>query len=156
MSFFHSSRRNASLRRPAKSWLVAAVVVFVAVAFLSVPRTARGSSSPYRVVHSDTQEIVSSQIVARDTSSESAAVVVTQKEKTFLPATVELHVGQTLEIVNDDTTLHNAYCSAGEFKYNSGPQQPGSKSKLTFAAAGSYEVRCAIHPKMRLAVTVTP
>jgi plastocyanin len=82
--------------------------------------------------------------------------VVTQKEKTFLPATIEIRVGQALEIVNEDTTLHNAYCSAGDFKYNSGPQQPGSKSTLTFTAPGAYEVRCAIHPKMRLAVTVAP
>lgn len=110
---------------------------------------------PFRVTQTDTQELAS-RGVARLAAGAVATVKVSQKEKSFLPATVEIHVGQSIEIINDDNTVHNAYCSAGDFKYNSGPQQPGSASSLVFTAPGSYDVRCAIHPKMRLAVVVTP
>jgi len=151
----NASHSHAQRPRQIKSLLLASAGLLAGLILFSVPRTAQGSSSHFSVIRSDTQEPVASRIVQRNTG-DSAALVVTQKEKTFLPATIEIHVGQTLEIVNEDTTLHNAYCSAGDFKYNSGPQQPGTKSTLTFTAAGSYEVRCAIHPKMRLAVTVAP
>ncbi len=144
--------------RPATALLLAGasvVATLAALAFLVAPPPVRGSSSLYSVVRADTQESVTAQLV-RVNSGGAAVISVAQKEKIFLPAAVEIRVGQSIEIVNDDNTVHNAYCSAGEFKYNSGPQQPGSKSSLTFTAAGTYEVRCAIHPKMRLSVTVAP
>jgi len=129
--------------------------VIAAFILSTAPRTANGSASPYVVVRTDTQESVTRQVTRLNTG-ESATVVVTQKEKAFLPTVIEIRVGQAVEILNEDNTLHNAYCVSGDFKYNSGPQQPGTKSSLTFTTAGSYEVRCAIHPKMRLAVTVIP
>ena len=127
----------------------------IGLLLLSAPSRLRGSSLPLRVVNSETGELPASGVVRLGTG-ESPTVTVSQKEKSFVPATLEIHVGQTIAIVNDDTTVHNAYCSAGEFKYNSGPQQPCSTSSLVFTAPGSYDVRCAIHPKMRLTVVVTP
>ena len=81
--------------------------------------------------------------------------VVSQKEKVFTPAKVEIKLGETVTILNDDEVIHNAYCRAKDFKYNSGPQKPGSKSVVEFTKAGKYQIRCAIHPKMLLEVTVT-
>lgn len=82
-------------------------------------------------------------------------MAISQKDKAFTPVEASVKVGQVIEIVNDDTTIHNAYCQSPDFKYNSGPQQPGGRSKLVFTAAGTFEVRCAIHPKMKLTVKVT-
>ena len=67
--------------------------------------------------------------------------------------TVKVH--HKITIVNDDDTVHHAYCSTGSFKYNSGPQAIGSESNIVLPAPGIYEVRCAIHPQMLLVVTVT-
>ncbi len=60
-----------------------------------------------------------------------------------------------MQIVNDDgDLLHHAYVDAPNFSFDSGDQQPGSKTNITFTVAGDFEVLCAIHPKMRLSVHV--
>lgn len=106
-----------------------------------------------QVVRADTQAPVSREFQALQAGGESG-IVISQKDKTFAPGAVEVKVGQPIEIQNDDATIHNAYCHSGDFKYNSGPQQPGTRARFTFTKPGFYEVRCAIHPKMKLAVTV--
>lgn len=149
----HFSYRFAQSSRLA-AVLLAAAGLF-AVLTLSASSPAPAASSLYSVVRTDTQESVTGTL-ARVDNSAPAALVVSQKEKSFLPAAAELRAGQAVEIVNDDATVHNVFCASGDFKYNSGPQQPGTKSRITFTAPGTYEVRCAIHPKMRLTVTVQP
>jgi plastocyanin len=91
---------------------------------------------------------------SRSDNPAEAAHVISQLDKTFAPERIQVRVGDAVAIVNDDNTVHNAYCRSGDFKYNSGPQAPGSQSTLTFETAGTYEVRCAIHPKMKLTVEV--
>ena len=130
---------------------LAAALVIAAGYFSS----AKAAIAPrYQIVNAATGRTVERSIATISLESLPAAVVVSQKSKTFSPATVEIHVGQTLEITNDDQTVHNAYCQAPDFKYNAGAQAPGSTSKVTFTAPGAYEVRCAIHPKMVLHVKV--
>ena len=82
--------------------------------------------------------------------------VVTQKAKQFSVAEITIAAGDKLVFKNDDDTSHNVFSSADGSKFNLGIQKPGSESSQAFAAAGTYEVRCAIHPKMKLKVTVTP
>jgi plastocyanin len=58
-------------------------------------------------------------------------------------------------IVNDDGDLrHHAYIDSDKFSFDSGDQEPGSKTNITFALPGDFDVLCAIHPKMRLTVHV--
>jgi plastocyanin len=40
------------------------------------------------------------------------------------------------------------------FNYDSYEQSPGETAVVTFTTAGSFEVRCHIHPKMHLHVDV--
>lgn len=105
------------------------------------------------VTRAGSQQSVSKDFIPLQTS-DGTGIIISQKEKTFAPGNIEVKVGQAIEIQNDDSTVHNAYCQSGDFKYNSGPQQPGSKSRFAFATPGIFEVRCAIHPKMKLTVTV--
>ena len=42
----------------------------------------------------------------------------------------------------------------GEISFDSGDQEPGSKTDVTFPVAGDFDVLCAIHPKMKLTVHV--
>ena len=63
--------------------------------------------------------------------------------------------GEMITIVNDDADLrHHAYIDSDNFKFDSGDQEPGSRTTITFSVAGTFDVLCAIHPKMKLIVHV--
>src|SRR3974390_1557568 len=80
---------------------------------------------------------------------------VSQKGREFNPAQITIKRGETIQIVNDDgDLLHHAYIDSPKFSFDSGDQEPGSKTDITFPVAGDFDVLCAIHPKMRLAVHV--
>lgn len=81
--------------------------------------------------------------------------VVSQKGRQFRPGEITINRGETLQIVNDDGDLrHHAYVDSDQFKFDSGDQEPGSKTNVTFPVAGDFDVLCAIHPKMKLVVHV--
>jgi plastocyanin len=79
-------------------------------------------------------------------------VLVTQKDKAF--SATELTVKTTDSVVfrNDDSVAHNVFSKDAAF--NLKIQPPGDKKAVTFDKPGTYQVRCAIHPKMMLTVTV--
>lgn len=80
---------------------------------------------------------------------------VSQKGRAFQPGEIALRRGQAIVIINDDADLlHHAYIDAENFKFDSGDQEPGSKTTILFKAAGTFNVLCAIHPKMKLIVRV--
>jgi plastocyanin len=80
---------------------------------------------------------------------------ISQKGREFHPGEISIKRGETLQIVNDDADLlHHAYIDAPKFSFDSGDQQPGSRTDIAFPTSGDFEVLCAIHPKMRLMVHV--
>jgi plastocyanin len=82
-------------------------------------------------------------------------ITVSQKGRMFHPNELSISRGGAVLIVNDDADLlHHAYIDSNAFKFDSGDQEPGSKTKITFATAGTFDVLCAIHPKMKLTVHV--
>lgn len=82
--------------------------------------------------------------------------VVTQRNKDFSVRAVSLGKGEQVVVRNDDSRPHNLRVHADRMKYNSGMQQPGETVSIPFPEAGSFEVFCGIHPKMKLRVEVTP
>jgi plastocyanin len=81
--------------------------------------------------------------------------VVSQKGRHFTPTEITINRGEAVQIVNDDGDLrHHAYIDSDKFTFDSGDQEPGSKASITFPVAGTFDVLCAIHPKMKLAVHV--
>jgi plastocyanin len=81
--------------------------------------------------------------------------VISQKGREFRPGVITVSRGESIDIVNDDLDLrHHAYVDSDTFKYDSGDQEPGSKTKIAFPVAGDFDVLCAIHPKMKLVVHV--
>ena len=83
------------------------------------------------------------------------AVGVSQKNRMFQPGVLVLERGDMAEIVNDDgPLLHHAYVATPEFSFDSGEQLPGNHIEVRFTVPGTFTVRCAIHPKMHLYVTV--
>ncbi|MGI4976714.1 MAG: hypothetical protein ACRYG6_07205 [Janthinobacterium lividum] len=82
-------------------------------------------------------------------------VEVSQKDRMFQPGALVLERGDLVEMVNDDgPLLHHAYVSTPEFSFDSGEQLPGNRTEIRFTVPGTFTVRCAIHPKMHLYVTV--
>lgn len=95
--------------------------------------------------------------VAAISSAGQAGQVITveQKGRMFEPTTLEVNVGDTVRIVNNDgDLLHHAYIDSGTFDFDSGEQEPGTSMDIPFTTPGTFEVLCGIHPKMRLVVTV--
>lgn len=82
-------------------------------------------------------------------------VLISQKNKQFQPGSVSLDQGQPLVIANDDEgTVHHAYVESDGFNFDSGDQNPGSRTKIVFPIRGDFQVLCGIHPGMKLAVHV--
>jgi plastocyanin len=84
-----------------------------------------------------------------------APYVITQKGRAFHPPTVTINRGDTLQFFDDDgDLLHHAYVESDTFSFDSGDQQPGSRTNVVFSVPGTFNVLCGIHPKMKLVVTV--
>lgn len=63
---------------------------------------------------------------------------------------LKIKAGDTVEFVNSDSVKHNVFL---EDLFNF-VQLPGAKDKQQFKKPGTYDVRCAIHPKMKIKITV--
>jgi plastocyanin len=94
--------------------------------------------------------------IGRPLGAAAPAFVVSQKDRMFDPDNITIRAHQFITIKNDDDTTHHLYCSAENLKYNSGPMHVGESASIMFPNPGTYQVRCAIHPKMILQVTVMP
>ncbi len=82
-------------------------------------------------------------------------IEISQKGRTFRPQSVEIKVGDTVRIRNDDEFLHHVYVNAPEFNFDSEEQPPGNTIDVKFTRPGDFNVLCRIHPKMKLTVHVT-
>jgi len=81
-------------------------------------------------------------------------LTVSQRDRQFRPASLQITRGEAIRIVNDDKVTHHIYVDAPQMKFDSGEQPVGTTVELRFDQAGNFTVRCAIHPTMRLQVTV--
>ena len=82
-------------------------------------------------------------------------IVISQKNKQFQPGSVTIDKGQPLVVTNDDEgTVHHAYVESEGFNFDSGDQNPGSRTKIVFPTKGDFQVLCGIHPSMKLDVHV--
>jgi len=87
-------------------------------------------------------------------TAQAETFTVTQQGKKFDAEEISLAVGDSIEFTNDDEYTHNIYSKSKVQEFNLGKQEPGDSEKVTFDSAGKVKVRCAIHPKMKLKVTV--
>lgn len=83
-----------------------------------------------------------------------APITVTQKGLQFSSTELTVSKGQVVVFMNDDRTAHNITVKGDGMDLNGGLQQPGGQFSVPFTKAGTYEVSCGIHPKMKLEVTV--
>ena len=79
---------------------------------------------------------------------------VSQKGRAFSESAVTIKKGETINFVNDDNIAHNIMSTTSGNEFNLGSQSPGASSNVTLNNAGEVTVLCAIHPRMKMSVTV--
>ncbi|NJO33828.1 MAG: hypothetical protein HC869_12475 [Rhodospirillales bacterium] len=83
-----------------------------------------------------------------------ADVTITQENKAFSMEEVTIGAGDSITFVNNDSTTHNVYSRSQGNKFDSGAQAPNESMTQVFSSPGKVQVRCAIHPRMKLTVNV--
>jgi plastocyanin len=84
-----------------------------------------------------------------------AEVEVHQSERTFVPGRLTVAKGSVVSFANDEQFTHHAFVDTPQFAADTGDIPPGESRGITFNKAGTYLVRCAIHPQMKMTVDVS-
>jgi plastocyanin len=79
------------------------------------------------------------------------AHTVVQKGRAFRPTEVTINRDEGLTFTNEDSFIHQIYVDG---LFDSEEKSPGENLTEAFAAAGTFQVRCHIHPTMRMTVRV--
>ncbi|HEX3756029.1 MAG TPA: plastocyanin/azurin family copper-binding protein [Rhizomicrobium sp.] len=79
------------------------------------------------------------------------AHIVQQKDRAFHPGEVTINRGETITFTNSDEFIHQIYATG---LFDTDERAPGENISETFTQSGTFEVRCHIHPKMKLVVHV--
>lgn len=67
----------------------------------------------------------------------------------YTPHVQGLMVGQTLDIINSDPTMHNIHCLAKVNKeFNFGQPTPGTREQVFRRAENAVQFKCDVHPWM--------
>ncbi len=80
--------------------------------------------------------------------------VVTQKGRKFSEKKMTLAVGDTIKFVNDDDVTHNIHSTSSGHAFDVGALKPGKAVTHKFSKPGKVKIRCAIHPKMKIRLTI--
>lgn len=80
--------------------------------------------------------------------------VIGQNGRKFSIDGVTVKKGIALTFLNDDSVPHNVVSTSKGNEFDLGSQLPGTSTDVTFTAAGEVSVICAIHPRMKMVVTV--
>ncbi len=80
--------------------------------------------------------------------------VVLEEKKKFSEKKLALKAGDKVTFVNKDQFAHNVYSKSKGHEFDLGAQGPDTSDSVTFSKPGKIKVRCAIHPKMKLTITV--
>ena len=81
-----------------------------------------------------------------------SGTTVTIADFSFTPATITIHVGDTVTWTNHGPSAHTATADNGSF--NTGMLQKGQSASHTFTTAGTVTYICSIHPFMHGTVIV--
>ena len=84
-------------------------------------------------------------------SAQAADLTIVQKGRAFRPSEATIAAGQTLTFTNEDSFIHQIYVDG---LFDSDEKSPGENLNETFRRAGTFQVRCHIHPTMRMTVRV--
>jgi len=80
---------------------------------------------------------------------------VLQANQTFEPRDLQIPAGAGVSFLNGDDVTHNIHATGPDGAVvDHGLQKPGETTHFDFAAKGVYAISCAIHPRMKMKITV--
>jgi plastocyanin len=82
------------------------------------------------------------------------SITVFQDGKKFSSPEVTVKHGETVTFMNKDPITHNVYSNTPGMAFDLKTQKSGESTTITFDHAGEADVRCAIHPQMKMTVKV--
>ena len=80
-----------------------------------------------------------------------SSAVVSQKGRAFRPLELTVARNESVTFTNEDSFIHQIYVDG---LFDSEEKSPGENLNESFPRAGTFQVRCHIHPTMRMTVTV--
>ncbi len=95
-----------------------------------------------------------SPLEASRSGASSADPTVDQKGRAFSVDAIVLKRGERVVFRNNDTVPHNIMSETPGNTFDLGSQMPGTATQVSFDSTGDIAVICAIHPRMRMTVTV--
>ena len=72
-----------------------------------------------------------------------------------MPERLSIAKGSVVHFANDEKFVHHAFVDSPQFAADTGDIPPGEAREIIFSRAGTFVVRCAIHPQMRMTVEVS-
>jgi plastocyanin len=90
-------------------------------------------------------------LLARAAFAAAGDHIVTQKGRAFRPSEMTINRGESLTFTNEDSFIHQIYVDG---LFDSEEKAPGENLNETFPNAGTFQVRCHIHPTMRMTLRV--
>ena len=87
-------------------------------------------------------------------SMKSKKAVIDQKEQKFIPGTLAVVVGTTVEFPNHDKVWHNVYSKGGVKNFDLGLYPAGQSRSVTFEKPGTARILCNAHPNMEAFIVV--
>jgi plastocyanin len=98
--------------------------------------------------------LVAALILAAGSVSAAAVHKIAQKGRMFSAAEITIAAGDSILFTNEDEFLHQIYVDSPSLPFDSDEQRPGQTIEVRFPRSGTFPVRCHIHPKMLLTVSV--
>jgi plastocyanin len=86
---------------------------------------------------------------------QAATFTVLQQDKQFVPVTLKIKVGDSVNFRNEDPFYHNVFSLSDTKNFDLGSFPKGKFKTVVFDKAGKVDVECAIHPDMHLTIEVT-
>ncbi len=77
-----------------------------------------------------------------------------QLNKAFTTESLTIKKGDTISFVNHDDFFHNIFSLSDTASFDLGSYPKGEAKSYTFDTAGEVVIECAIHPDMKLKITV--
>ena len=89
------------------------------------------------------------------TQVQATTFTVLQKDKQFVPTTLKIKVGDSINFTNEDPFYHNVFSLSDTKNFDLGSFPKGQFKTVVFDKAGKVNVECAIHPNMHMEIEVT-
>ena len=96
--------------------------------------------------------VLLAQTVTADASKEH---LVNQKAKQFSVSAINAKVGDNVTFKNEDDVSHNIFSLSDAQTFDLGTYGNGQTRSLKLEAPGVIEVECAVHPNMKMQITVS-